>query len=146
MAGLTATGFTPKTLAEIKAEIQTDLLASISPTLDLSDESPTGQMVGVFASKAAELWEQLALIYASQSPDSATDDALTSLAYLTGTPRLPASISSVLCTVDLDAGTYAAGSLIAHVAGDAALRFVNAEEIVSAGGANTDILFESEET
>lgn len=146
MAGLDDTGFTPKTLEEIRAEIEADLLSNVSAKLDLSDESPTGQLVGIFSSKVRELWEQLAAIYASQSPDGASGDALTSLAYLTGTAREPATKSSVLCTCNLDAGTYAIGALIAHVTGDPAARFANSVEVVSAGGSNVGILFESEET
>lgn len=146
MAGLDTTGFTPKTLEEIRDEIETDLRTTISSKLDLSDESPAGQFVGIFASKVREIWEQVAAVYASQNPDGASGDALTSLAYLTGTSRRAATKSTVLCTCDLDAGTYAIGTLIAHVSGDPAARFVNAVEVVSAGGSNVGILFESEET
>lgn len=144
MAGLTDEGFTPKTLEEIKAEIRADLLGGISATLDLSDESPTGQLVGIFASKVRELWEQLAVIYASQSPDTASGDGLTSLAYITGTPREAATKSTVLCTVNLDAGTYAIGSLVAHVDGNPAARFSNTIEVSSSGGSNVGIAFEAE--
>lgn len=146
MAGLDEFGFTPKTLDEIRAEIENDLRTKISPLLDLSTESPAGQLVGIFSSKTRELWEQLAAIYASQSPDNAQGDALRNLALLTGTIQRPATPSVVFATVNLDAGTYAAGALIAHVVGVPTARFKNSLEVVSSGGVVTGVRFEAEET
>lgn len=149
MPGLTATGFESKTLETIRAEIVADLLANISTTLDTDTESPLGQLVGIFARQLRQVWELAEATYSGQYPDSASGFSLTALALLTGTSRLPATKSTVECTVNVDPGTYLPGTLVAHVSGDATLRFVNVDTVTNGGGspANvTDITFEAEET
>ena len=44
MAGLTSTGFLPKTFEEIREEINADMRAVFGPSVDLSDGSVLGQL------------------------------------------------------------------------------------------------------
>lgn len=145
MAGLTPTGFETKSVETIKAEIEAELRSRISPALNLAADSVIGQIVGTIASQLGQLWEVASETYASQYPDSANGFSLTSVAAITGTKREAATKSTVEATIDVDAGTYAIGDLVAHVAGDPTARFVNAVEVVSAGGTE-DVMFESEST
>jgi hypothetical protein len=46
MAGLTADGFTIKTISEIQEEMAADLRARLGPELDTSAESVMGQIIG----------------------------------------------------------------------------------------------------
>jgi uncharacterized phage protein gp47/JayE len=84
--------------------------------------------------------------YFASDPDAATDTALVALAELTGTPRRAATQGAVLATVNLNAGTYAAGSLIAHEDGNASNRWTNRDEIVKATSGSTSATFLSEAT
>ncbi len=147
MAGITPSGLEIKTLTEIEGEQQDALRANISPTLNLSSTSIIGEHVGITSSHLSELWDAMMAIWQSWDITTAKDAALDRLAALTGTARREALPSTVLMTLDLDAGTYAAGSLVVNLVGDGSVRFTNAEEIVllSDNPSLTDQLFESEE-
>lgn len=149
MAGLTVTGFQAKTLEEIQEELASELKSQISSTLNTSAASPLGQLIGIFASHLRQVWELAEAVYNGQYPDSATGFSLTALAALTGTAREAATRSVVLCTVNVDPGAYAAGTLTAHVLGDPTARFVNTVEVTNGGGAAADVTgveFQAEET
>ena len=47
MAGVTADGFTAKTALEIKAEIEADWREEFGANVDLSPDSPDGQIIGI---------------------------------------------------------------------------------------------------
>lgn len=143
MPGLSATGLDIPTLEELKNEIESYLRANVSPTLDLSTSSPLGQIVAIAARTRRISWEVIAAIYASMDPDGASGVTLENLCAITGTTRRGATFSQVSCTADLDAGTYAAGSLIAHVVGRPDDRFSNVDEIVSLGGSQS-VVFRAE--
>lgn len=149
MAGLDATGFIGKTLEEIKAEIADALKTNIASTLDTADESPIGQLVGVFSSQLRQVWELAEAVYSSQYPDSASGFSLTSIATITGTQREAASSSFTTLTVNVDPGTYAIGTLIAYPTGDPTARFANSEVVTNGGGVAANvgpIRFEAEDT
>lgn len=144
--GVTPTGFSAKTLEETLAEIEADERANISASLDTSAASPVGQLNGIFASKLRELWELAQAAYDGFDPDAASGAALTALSLLTGTSRLGATKGLVLCTVDLDAGGYTAGQLIASVTGNPSARFTNTTAITAPGGPIVGVEFEAEST
>ena len=144
--GVTPTGFSAKTLEEILDEMSTEARAEISSTLDTSASAPIGQLFGIVATKLRELWELGQADHDAFNPDNASDFSLTVLALITGTQRKGATKSTVLCDLGLDAGTFPAGTLIAHVDGDPDARFVNVNEIVSTGGPDDDKEFIAEST
>lgn len=147
MAGLTSSGFVSKTLEEILAEIEADQRAALDPNLDVGPDTPLGQINAIIARQQRQVWELAEAVYASQHRESAEGLALTNLAALTGTRRMAATKSTVTATVNVDPGTYAIGTLVAHVAGDPTARFVNAEAAVNGGGSadDVDVLFEAED-
>ncbi len=144
--GVTPDGFSAKTLEEILDEMSTEARAEISSTLDTSASAPIGQLFGIVATKLRELWELGQATHDAFNPDNASDFSLTVLALITGTQRRDATKSSVLCDVDLDANTYDAETLIAHVDGDPDARFFNKNEIVSTGGVQAGKEFVAEST
>jgi uncharacterized phage protein gp47/JayE len=144
MAGLEITGFTTKTLLELQNEQSAALLAGVSPTLNLSSTSLLGQWVAVTARQIRQVWEAAGEVYASMDIEQAEGDALTSRCKLVGIFRRASTKSTVDVDLTLPAGTYAAGTQILHVDGDPEARFVNAEEIVSAGTALTNVPFVAE--
>lgn len=141
MAGLTAQGFSIKTLETLISELETELKGTINAGLNTSTDTPFGHVLRIFASKLSELWDLGQAVYGSQYPDSAFGQSLAFLASLTGTIRRAETFSTVLATVDLDADTYASGDLIASVDGDPTARFENRDEIVAPGGEIEDVVF-----
>jgi uncharacterized phage protein gp47/JayE len=99
MAGLTLTGFTPKTFEEIREDINDRLRTAFGPSIDLSDGSILGQIVAIVSEDLAELWELAETVNASQDPDSATGARLDALCALTGTQRESATASTVTLTL-----------------------------------------------
>ena len=96
--GLTATGFLPKPLTQIRADMNTALQAAFGSSIDLSDRSILGQIVGILAEREALVWQLAQQLYYSMDPTAATGPALDALAALTGTTRLPATFSTVTGT------------------------------------------------
>lgn len=115
--GVTATGFVKKPLADILASYEASLLA-LYPTLDLSPETPLGQILGIMATSAAERWELLETSYNANDRDKAEFYLLDAVGALTGTPRVPASYSKVVLSCALTSGTVlTSGVAKANVAG-----------------------------
>lgn len=111
--GLIATGFLPKTIEIIRDEMNAELRASLGASLDLSDQDPLGQLVGIVAAAAGELWELGEAINASGNRDTATGAALDNVLLLTGTFRAEESSSTVTLTLTGTATTaIAAGSQV----------------------------------
>lgn len=146
MSGLTANGFSAPSLAEIKAEIEAELRSNVSPTLDLSASSPLGQMVAIQARQIRKVWEAQVALYGAMNPDGATGVTLDHLSALTGVTRKAATKSRVSATVNVDPGTYLAGTLVANVVGRPVDRFTNLTDVVNSGGspANVQVTFEAE--
>jgi hypothetical protein len=112
-AGLSPTGFLPKTVEEIVAEFETKQLADIDAGLDTSPESPIGAMNGIVGEAIAENWEVLATLYGAIDPDNAEEGFLENVAAMTGTIRRSATrtlVESVTMTLDATA-TIPAGTL-----------------------------------
>ena len=142
---ITATGFSPRTLAEIVELLEAELRDRISPKLDLSERTVLGNVVQILAAEFADL-EQLAQeSYNAFDPDSASDDRLRGLAILTGVPPRSATKGLVTATVNLDASlSFAAGDLVAHVVDEPENRWVNRDAVASTSAGNYSAIFESE--
>lgn len=146
MAGVTAEGFTKKTVEEIKASIEDEQLSTISPTLNLSSNQPLGQANAIFAKKAAEIWELAEVAYNGFDRNSAEGRLLDNVGSLTGTPREAARKSEVTCTVNVNAGFSAApGTMMANVNGQSSIKFVNKAAVSSVGGGDVTAIFECTE-
>lgn len=142
--GVTSAGWESKSLETIDAEIKAQVLASISPNLNLSETSIDGQTIGASASQISQLWESGQELYSQRDPETAEDDALDQLLKLVVGPRLAATKSVALMTVTLVAGTYPAGSLIVYPSSNPDSRFANDSEIVTAGATLTGQSFSAE--
>lgn len=140
--GLTTTGFQAETTSDVQASIQNDELALIDPALNLNPTQPLGQLNGIFASAAANVWGLLQAIYAAIDPVGAVGVQLDNLCALTGVTRLPATATVVSCTCNFNAGqNYAAGQLVANISGYPQYTFTNQSAIVSTPGGNQTVVF-----
>lgn len=103
--GLTVTGLSLMSLAEIRDDINARIWAALGATLDLTDRSAEGQIIGIIAERFALIWELAESVNSSLDPDKAVGAALDALCLLTGTFRAGATSSTVTLTLT---GTAAA--------------------------------------
>lgn len=90
--GLTAAGFVPKTLTDIKDELEAAMRAAFGASIDVSATSNFGQLVGIMAERFAELWEVAEADYNSIDPANASGSRLHAIGAITGTlPNDPLS-------------------------------------------------------
>src|SRR3954470_4700175 len=122
--GVTPEGFVAPSVQDLLALIEADQLAGVSAQLDVSPDSPIGQVNGIYANYLAQAWEALAACYDGFDPDAAEETLLTMLCKLTGTPRAAATYSTTPCTVTASIGTVLlAGTHFASVAGKPDVKF-----------------------
>ncbi len=110
---MTFTGYTVPTLSEVEAEMQADVLGEVDAGLDLSSESPLGQVVSIFARQITRDRELIGTLYGGIDPNKAEGVLLDNVAAITGTTRLAAKKSLAKCNLSLNATvTVPAGSRI----------------------------------
>src|SRR5207344_1155189 len=101
-AGLSPDGFTPKTVAEIIAELQQAQRSTVDGSLN---SSSTGVLSNINMSVALQLgavWEMLAEIYDAHDPDTAEGIAADHNGALRGVPRQGAKKALVVLRLTLD--------------------------------------------
>ncbi len=103
--GLTTEGFNPMTLQEVRDFINQRIWDTISPTIDLSDGSLEGQLVGIVAERLAIGWELGEVLSGALDPDKAIDSLLDAICLITGTFRRGAYASAVELTLTGEAST-----------------------------------------
>lgn len=110
--GLTAEGFTPKTLEEIQNGIKANLEV-LSPGFDFSTESPDGQLIEIMSFELSQAWNELSLVYKSYDPSQATGAALRNLGLITGIMYGAATRSQATVELTGTVGTVVpAGSIV----------------------------------
>lgn len=147
-AGLTPSGFTPKTVQEIVAEMAAAQRASpaLGEDIDTSEESVLGQINAIVATQIGRAWEQSGVVYRARVPSSATFQALDDLAAITGTTRKAATAGTVTLTVTLTAGTTLPAGSVAAVSGDSANRWQTTESITNGTGSTGTFSVNAEST
>lgn len=103
--GLLSTGFNAKTLEDIRSEISDDIHTNVAASMNTTDKSRIGKLIGVFANQLAQAWEGIRDVFDSFNPDAATGLGLARLAALTGTIKNGASKSQVTLTLTGEAGS-----------------------------------------
>lgn len=144
--GVDSSGFTRKPLLVSRDEILSYWKAHVSPTIDTSDTGLEAQFAGGFAEQIGSVWDALGDVYASRDPAQASGQALDDLLHLRGVYRKAPRESLVTVTVNVNAGTYVAGSLVAYVTGSPASRFANDATLVAASTGNYSVTFRAEQT
>ncbi len=93
MAGVTNTGFVVKRFPEVQGDFQTQaisLFQDVVPageTVDVSDATLLGRLIGLSTPAVTEVWEAMQEVYSAFDPNSATGVALDNLVALTGITR-----------------------------------------------------------
>jgi Baseplate J-like protein len=121
--------------------MQSQAWETIDPELDLSAQTPDGQMLAIVANAAASNWELLQISWNQFNREDVEGAGLDNVGDLVGIPREGESYTQVECIVTLDSADapYAAGSLMANVSGLPAQTYTNvaaitATQIIAASG------------
>lgn len=145
--GLTTAGFQAETTADVQTSLERDELSLIDPALNLSPTQPLGQLNGIFASAAANVWALLQAIYAAIDPAGAVGVQLDNLCALTGVTRLPATVTLVSVTCNFNAAqVYTVGQLVANIVGLPQYTFTNVSAIPSTAGGPQTVVFQCTQT
>jgi uncharacterized phage protein gp47/JayE len=113
--GITPTGFVKKTYTDIQAEMGQDLL-SYKPDLNLDFRQPAGQIISVCSKVGADIWDEMAEIYAIANPAEASGASLDNNYALLNLVRIDAYPTEVLRVAHYLTGacTIPAGTKVAQ--------------------------------
>lgn len=103
--GLTPTGFVPKSLSVVRADLDAAMRAAFGQSMTLGDKSVLGIIDAIMAERYAELWSLAQQVYSSEDPDAATGQQLDAISKITGTLRPRATYSTVTETLVGTPGT-----------------------------------------
>lgn len=114
--GVTTSGFSRKRLDEILADKNAAVKGVLGDNLNLSPESPDGQINGVYSESDANLWELAEACYNAFAPSKAVGNTLSDLVQINGITREPAVASTVTLDITGTNGTLIPqGSLVSAV-------------------------------
>lgn len=110
---MTDAGLAIDTLADVRDAIGAAWRKQFGSSMDVSDASPDGVLIGIVSEQIAIVNEALEALVAARRPGGATGAALRGLCSLTGTREIPASFSTVMLTVTgTPSAVVASGSLV----------------------------------
>lgn len=130
--GLSDTGFLRKRLEDILADKNAAVTDVFGPDINLTPQSPDGQINGTLSESDADLWELAEAVYNAFNPSAATGNALSALVQINGITRAAATPSSVsLDLTGTNTTVIPAGSLVSTASG---LQYAtDAEATIAAG-------------
>lgn len=108
--GLTNAGFVPKPMTQIVSDLQAAFQASFGASIDVSDQSNFGQIIGVMSEQLADAWAQALAVWNAFTVDGATGANLDFIEGLRGILRLVPLPSTVTITCCGTPGTVLAVS------------------------------------
>lgn len=94
MAGLDETGFTKKTLPEVIASLEARAQIKFGPTIDTSEDSVLGLLIGMFAEEIALSWDGAQGTYDGYNPSTNEGVPQDNTAEMVGIQRLGAAKST----------------------------------------------------
>lgn len=92
---ITDSGADKKTLAEIKAELETEFQTIFGNDIDLDASGSFGQIIGIFSKYLSELWDAWEESYNCRNPDQASGVCLDNIAVENAIERLAATYTAV---------------------------------------------------
>lgn len=119
MAGLTDQGLVIKRLTEVISSLKTeavpifqDLLTDPNDSVDTSDSSTIGRLIGLISPSLSDLWEATQEVYSAFDPNSATGIALDNLVALGGIVRKENTFSTCSMLFSGSNGTLIPGGSV----------------------------------
>lgn len=143
MSGLTATGWEALRAAEIREQIQAEIItrldaAGLPSEIDFSRDTAGGILVDAIAVQLGRIWEAAGAVYDAFDPANATGQILDNIGLIRGVPRLQATFSRVTLTLTGVTGTVIPAGSEVEGGGDPAspARWATAEALTLAAGDN----------
>lgn len=127
--GLTPAGFVLKRLPDILGEIESDLRDELGNGIDLTAESPLGQINGIYGERLSLLWELAEAIYNSGNPDTAEGVSLDNVGALLSIKRKARTYSKVNALLLGTPGTLIEKGKKASVVGNPSAIFVTDSDV-----------------
>ena len=137
MARVTITGIEPRDLGGYRQLLEDRFREALGSTLDLSPETPQGQLVGLLALSFAEADEALVNVSNGMSVDRAIGRQLDDIGSLVGVTRIGDELSQVTATVSGTAGETIPIGMRARTTGGE--EFETLSEFVIPGNGEVDI-------
>lgn len=92
---LTSSGFDPKRLADVLADMRADFQAEFGQSILLDSDTPEGKMMSILSDRLNDIWEIMEAVYNSQYPNGASGTSLDRVLEITGVVRNGATQSTV---------------------------------------------------
>jgi len=144
-SGITPAGFVTKRLDQLLEELDAEVRSVFGDNINLSPQSPDGQMNGAIAESNSNLWQLAEACYNSFNPSAVGDATQDNLYQLNGIVRLDASPSLVTLTVSGDNGTLIpSGSLVST--SDTGNQFSTSDDVTIPVGGTTTVAASSSVT
>jgi uncharacterized phage protein gp47/JayE len=141
--GITAAGFVPMTLTDIKEALQLGY-QTIYGNPNLADDSVIGIRIGIMAKMLADAWETLHGVYNAPFPSLSDDASFPNVMDINGLAMLPATKTLVTCQCTGTPGTViTVGSQVKNATDDT---FELTAEVTIPGGGVIDGVFQAVET
>ena len=105
MAGVTAQGFTSKSVAEITADLNARFIGTFGNQFDVSAEGPDGQTIGILADALGSVWQQAEAAHNAYNPSDAFGIGLDKVVELNSITRITNLPTSVAITFSGTVGT-----------------------------------------
>lgn len=140
MGTLTTTGYAKASAADWLTALRADWISEFGVGTDVSDDSPDGVLLRIFAQYLAEQDEAIEAVYQAIDPDSAAGVALENVCSLLGLSRNAATystISSPGVTLSGVAGTNVAGGTRFSVSATGVQFSLDALAVIGGGGTVT---------
>ena len=132
---VTSAGLLIPSVESLVADCEADQRTLIDPKIDMSAESPIGNLNGIFCSHLRECWEVVQIAYNGENPDAAEGFLLDAICALTGSTRQGSAPSKLMGTraviLNLNANTTVPANTLFHVAGDPRIRFKTLSAVTS---------------
>lgn len=143
--GLTSEGFAVKLFEDVQADVQAELKSGINASINLAPRSNFGQITGIMANLAEDLWQLAAAVYDSQYPDTASGTSLDNVCAITGTVREQPTATTVTATLTGTPATVVPAGTVFSVA-VTGTKFETDEDATLDGGGNADVACTAQET
>lgn len=133
--GVTKYGFVMKRGDQVLQDLKNSVQA-LFPTLDLNDQTPEGQIIGVISKPIADLWEVANGDYNAQYPNSAEGQPLDNVCELNAITRLGASPDRSVLALNGTEGTIVDNTFQAQTIDKSAT--FQSQETVTISATNTN--------
>lgn len=130
---LSSTGFDPKRLDDVIADLNTAMRAEFGQAMNLGADTPEGKLVGVWGAALTDIWERLEAVHQASYPGGASGVSLDRVAEITGINRADAFRSTGTVYLRGTGATVPSGSLVS-VEDDGDQFRTLSEVIIPAGG------------